>query len=188
MSIEEDHPTTSPITSTKEWKKSSGAEAAPITVPSGNVALVRNPGMKLFLKEGMIPNSLLTIVQTSIDANQGKTMANVQQDLKANATPEQMQDILKLMDAVTIYCVVEPKVAPVPLVGEERDEDILYVDEVDLEDKMFIMQYAVGGTKDLERFRVELASVVEPTGQGEIVARASKRVTGVAPTRRTGKR
>jgi hypothetical protein len=37
----------------------------------------------------------------------------------------------------------------------ERDPDLLYVDEVDIEDRIFIMNYAVGGTRDLARFRRE---------------------------------
>lgn len=42
--------------------------------------------------------------------------------------------------------------------------DVLYVDEVDFMDRMFIFNYAVGGPKDLERFR---------DGQAEIVAAVS---------------
>lgn len=46
----------------------------------------------------------------------------------------------------------------------ERDNGLLYADEVDLQDRIFIMNYAVGGTRDLERFRSE---------HGESVARIS---------------
>lgn len=46
----------------------------------------------------------------------------------------------------------------------ERDPDLLYADEVSLEDRVFIMNYAVGGTRDLARFRSEY---------GESVARVS---------------
>lgn len=38
----------------------------------------------------------------------------------------------------------------------ERDSDTLYADQVSVEDKQFIFQFAVGGTADVERFREEL--------------------------------
>lgn len=38
---------------------------------------------------------------------------------------------------------------------EDRDPDFLYCAEIDFMDKMYIFQYAVGGTRDLERFRQE---------------------------------
>jgi hypothetical protein len=37
----------------------------------------------------------------------------------------------------------------------ERDTELLYADEVDLQDRVFIMNFAVGGTRDLARFRRE---------------------------------
>lgn len=40
---------------------------------------------------------------------------------------------------------------------DERDPELLYVDEVSIEDRVFIMNFAVGGTRDLERFRGEHA-------------------------------
>ncbi len=46
----------------------------------------------------------------------------------------------------------------------QRDSDTLYADEVSLEDRVFVMNYAVGGTRDLERFRKQY---------GESVARVS---------------
>jgi len=41
-----------------------------------------------------------------------------------------------------------------------RKENVLYADQVDLEDKMFIMNVTVGGTRDYERFRKERESVM----------------------------
>lgn len=40
-------------------------------------------------------------------------------------------------------------------VEPERDPELLYADEVDLQDRVFIMNFAVGGTRDLARFRSE---------------------------------
>lgn len=43
---------------------------------------------------------------------------------------------------------------------EERNPDFLYAAEVDFNDKMFIFQYALGGSADLDRFREEFAESV----------------------------
>ena len=60
---------------------------------------------------------------------------------------------------------------------DARDEDTLYADEVDLNDKSFIFQFVLGGTADLERFRQELQADVEPVSDGEAVPRKAKRTT-----------
>jgi hypothetical protein len=40
-------------------------------------------------------------------------------------------------------------------ISDDRDADTMYADEVDFNDKVFIFNFAVGGTRDLERFRSE---------------------------------
>lgn len=40
----------------------------------------------------------------------------------------------------------------------ERKPGVLYADRVDMEDKLFIMQFTLGGTRDLERFRQQQRS------------------------------
>jgi len=44
---------------------------------------------------------------------------------------------------------------------DDRSPEFLYCSEVDFEDKMFIFQYAVGGTRDLERFRQEYSESLD---------------------------
>ncbi len=85
-------------------------------------------------------------------------------------TPDRMMEIMDTMDAVIIHMVVEPKIYPVPDNEENRDEDLLYIDEVNEEDKTFIWQYAVGGTRDVEKFRQGLQEYMEPMEQEQDVA------------------
>lgn len=139
-------------TSVQQWKKA--AQGVPLEVPSGNTALVRNVGMQVFLQKGLVPNSLMPIVR--------KAMSGKDPEIKLDEITEgQLQDMLALFDAVVVHCVVQPAVAPLPAEGEERADDVLYVDEVDFDDKQFIFQWVVGGTKDLEKFRAEQAASVE---------------------------
>jgi len=44
---------------------------------------------------------------------------------------------------------------------EDRDPDFLYTAEIDFTDKMFIFQFALGGSADLERFREGLQQSME---------------------------
>jgi hypothetical protein len=52
---------------------------------------------------------------------------------------------------------------------DERDEEVLYADQVDMADKMFIFQWCLGGTRDLEKFRREQGATVGSLSVGEDV-------------------
>ena len=152
------NPTTNPgapqVTSAQAWKKAA-SEGTPLTVPSNNTCLVRTPGMEVFVRKGLIPNSLMPIVQEAM------AKGKAPKSLDMPADPKMLDEMMDLMDAVTIYCVLEPKVSPTPAEGAIRDEETLYVDEVDFNDKLFIFQFAVGGTSDLEKFREGLGEHLE---------------------------
>lgn len=146
-------PTNSVPTSAKEWKKNANS-GGPLVVPSGNTAMVRNPGMQVFLAEGLVPNSLMGPIQAALNTGKAPTIQSY-----GDITSDMMADMLKMTDAVCVYCVIEPKLtsnrdaAGNIIDVDDRDEELLYVDEVSIEDKMFIFQWAVGGTRDLESFR-----------------------------------
>lgn len=151
------------VTTASAWKQKT-AGGTPLVVPSGNTCLVQASGLQVFLREGLIPNSLMPIISEAM--RKGRAPQNSDFDLENN--PEMLDQILDLMDSVTMYCVIEPKIEPAPRDEEgalipfsERDPETLYVDEVDFQDKTFIFQYAVGGTADLEKFRQELGEHVE---------------------------
>lgn len=138
-------------TSAKAWKsQSAGVE---LQVPSGNVALVKSPkGMQHWLTSGQIPNSLMPLVRKAIS---GKTKGiDVEAQLQElEDDPQAIVAMAEFMDRVVCDMVIQPRVHLVPENEEDRDPDLLYVDEVDMEDKAFIMNYAMGGSRDLERFR-----------------------------------
>lgn len=101
------------VTSASSWKKQS-VEGTLITVPSGNTALVRAPGMQVFLTEGVIPNGLMSLVQEAMVSGQAPKGLDESEFLK---DPAKLQQIIDLADAVTVYCCIDPKVQPAP-----RDE------------------------------------------------------------------
>lgn len=148
----------SPVSS---WKR----EKSPVlTLPSGNRVKVFNPGMKTFLVNGTMPNSLMSLAEGALQKGQPlgeNEMENLLND------PKKIADMLQFVDKLTMAVVVEPKVHPTPEEGADRSDDVLYVDDMDDEDKLFIFQWATGGTTDLEQFRDELAGTlasVQPGG------------------------
>lgn len=156
-------PTPAQVTPISAWKKS--AAGVPMTLPSGNVAIVRNPGMQAFVTAGVIPNSLMPIVRDAIDKHKAPQLDEVIDN------PEMLRDITVFMDKVVMHCVTEPKIHEV-VPDNLREDDKLYVDEVNDDDKSFIFQFAVGGTSDLETFRLErakdlatVAGVPEPSSE-----------------------
>lgn len=148
-----------------------------LTVPSGQLCLVRRPGVTGLIKAGILDSldSLTGIVQTEhIDR-----VENEKKGLPA-VTPEQIKELqsnkqklleaLELMDKVLAYVVIQPAlflpylrdeedkayVEPLtPLPDDKRVPGRAYVDMVDIMDKVFVFQFVVGGVSDLERFREE---------------------------------
>jgi hypothetical protein len=126
--------------------------AGTFELPSGLFMKLRNPGgLKIFLSEGIIPNSLMSTVHNALD---GKKMDAEEMLNEAGGVDEsQIADMMALMDAMMVRCAIEPKVHPVPENEDDRDDELLYADELDDNDKMFVFQWVTGGTTDLERFR-----------------------------------
>jgi hypothetical protein len=145
-------------TTAREWKQKRGAD---LPVPSGNVALVRLLGPEVLMRKGSMPDSLLPIVEAAVREGKGmppQKMAELASD------PEKLDEILVLIDHVVVEAVIEPRVAPAPENEDDRRPDVLYVDEVEWEDKIFIFNFVVGGTRDLETFRKQQAAALASMG------------------------
>jgi hypothetical protein len=157
--------------SARSWKRNRGED---VSLPSGEVALIKRPGPAAILAQNILPDTLQPIVQQAVRTGRGLPPEKVNDIIN---TPEGLASVIDAMDRVMVTCVLEPKVAyhkrlrvdengavvkekgkevweVIP--EDERDTDtFIYTDEVEEADKMFIFNYAVGGTRDLERFRGE---------------------------------
>lgn len=170
-------------TAVKEWKKA----ATVLTLPSGNSIRVKNPGITELAHLGIIPNNLMAVIMDSVqkgaepDADQ--LMENVE-----------VTDMLDMMSNAICVIAVEPEIHPVPVWTEEdqaqelckleqvgkpaeqkKDLETLYIDEVDEEDKMFLWQWATGGTDDVEQFRQESGNMLASLSGQPAVAVPAKR-------------
>lgn len=137
------------------WKKT--ALAPLLELPSGNVIRIKKVGMQALLKAGLMPNSLMSFAQKAVGKGTGQPAEEMSQEDMAEimANPERIAEISDAIDSVTIFVAQEPRVFPLPDEGVERDEELLYIDEVEEEDKIFIFQAVTGGTTEVETFRAE---------------------------------
>jgi hypothetical protein len=124
-------------------------------MPSGNFMRIKKIGLQALVKTGKMPNALMGIAQKAVSKGDTGKIEGVGDDdlLELIQDEEKVQQIADFMDTVTILCAQEPKVHAVPDDGVERDPELLYVDEIEEEDKMFIFQVVTGGTTDVEEFR-----------------------------------
>lgn len=160
----------------KTWKRNVGED---LLLPSENVALVKRPGPAVLLGEGIVPDELMPIITDAV--NKGKGL-RPQQQKEILESANGLNMMIEMIDKVTALVVIEPKALyhKREILNEDgegtgkwevipehdRDsEEYIYTDEVDLDDKMFLFQYAVGGTRDHVRFREE-----SQRGMGDIQA------------------
>lgn len=183
-------------TSAKAWKANSARLEMDLDVPSGNTCYVRRLGLDTFLKRGMIPDSLTPIVEEAVRKGKGLP-PNIQRDMLKDE--KLVNEMFEMMDTVVCEAVLEPPVhfsrwckhchenfqtlaekdaqhndadhgyESVEIPTDDRDEDALYSDDVDFEDRSFIFQFVAGGSRDLQRFRKGTAEAVGGLSSGEDV-------------------
>lgn len=169
-------------TPAKQWKGKLNAAGTDLPLPSGNIARVRSLDPQAFLAQGMIPDPLSQMIRRSINSKKGLPPKELE---KIADDPEKITAALEMFDRVLVHVVLEPPVQMPPPCTEcseyanrpqhkemshdnyhayregARDGEVLYADEVDMGDKMFIFQWCLGGTRDLEKFRGEQAATLE---------------------------
>lgn len=162
--------------------------------PSGQLCQVRLPGIQPLIAAGVLESAdtLTALVDSKhIKRVQGKaTPAKNHIDLGKGQTgeldteslmkdPASLQKVFDLVDRVCEHMIVQPavkravrkvtergKVTEVGIPMDDRLEGIVYTDQIDMVDRMFILNYAIGGDSDVEAFRKQL-----PEGLGGLAAK-----------------
>lgn len=129
-------------------------------------------------------DDLTAIAAQKMTEVDGRTVATPEAVEAVMADPRKLMAGLEMVDRLVEAVVVEPKVVwPVHrdedgnpkknrdgswmmLGPDERDDDVLYTDDVDLEDRMYILTWAVGGIKDVAQFRGEYKGLLESVEDG----------------------
>lgn len=133
-----------------DFKKS---KYAVVMLPSGIAIQAKRISLSALFQEGEIPNALVPMVQDQLDKNTKKGKAPRP---KQTATKEDARDMGEFLDQVACMTFVEPPLHPAPKPGEKRDDSILYADDVSITDKMFLMNWAFGGSPIPEKFLQQL--------------------------------
>lgn len=194
--------TTATPTPATEWKGAEVFAGYDLELPSSNVARVKRLSPTDFLKEGTIPDPLTDVIRKAIHLKKGLNPKDLE---VISDDPTKLAAALEMLDRTLCKVVVQPVVQMPPpcdqpvedgVCGEYANEDIhktptrnghhaynegvresgvLYADVVDLQDKMFIFQWALGGTQDLKSFREEHARSVESLQDSKVVPGKAKR-------------
>lgn len=155
------------------WGEASGiGGASDVRCPSGQLALVKRPGVQGLIEAGVLHDvdSLTGLVDQK---HLKRVKGGAQPEINAQSLmkdPEQLERVVSVVDKVLVYVVVKPKLhltyeenehgTRKPIEVGDRKKGLVYTDQVELDDKMFIFNYAVGGTRSLERFRKLSADAV----------------------------
>jgi hypothetical protein len=185
-----------PLTPTpaSAWKNKVILDGHDLELPSDNVARVKQIAPTAFITSGLIPDPLTAIVRKAIHEKKGLRPEEVN---KIAEDPDLLISALEMFDRVLADVMVEPTVEMPPPCDVEvegvrcdlyanqpvhqnpsqsgkhryregpRNPNVLYADQVDMEDKIFIFNWALGGTKQLETFRAELDVSLESLAHGE---------------------
>ena len=172
------------VTSASAWKSKSGRAGVEtdLELPSGNVCRVRRVDMPTLLASGAFPDSLMAMVSDKIDTATGKKDSPKEMDQdevkSIIADKEKMTALFESIDRLVPIVVVQPRVQNHNLISEDNkvvrplteverqaieeefEGDVIFTDDVELEDKMFIFQFVTGGKREVETFRAELESAV----------------------------
>jgi hypothetical protein len=163
------------------WSQGPAADGAQdFTVPSGQTCLVRRPGVERLLREGVLfeSDTLTTMVHENIERiESGKPEQEV--DIESLLSdPKKFGELMETTDRIVEACVLKPTVRRELNDPTNREEGIVYTDDISMEDKFAILEFALGGSRDLAGFRGGSAEAV-----GGVPARQGTR----RPTKRTAR-
>lgn len=136
-----------------------GSGGEDLRMPSGQLAHVRKPGVQGLINAGVLHSldSLSGIVDGVVKKAEGKVTAEDVDVQALLADPSKLEAMIHVIDRVVCHVVLKPTVHMTPNDVTRRKPGVIYADMIDFEDKMFIFNFAVGGTREVARFREESA-------------------------------
>lgn len=139
-----------------------------LELPSGQVVLAQRPGPEGLMAAGLLDD--LDMLATILP----KVMGGASAAKKFDATsvmknPKMMGEAIKLMNRVVVHVVIKPELTPEPDDPTQKVKGNIYPSSVGQDDKMFIFNWATGGTRDLATFRSQLTESVASVDAGSDV-------------------
>jgi hypothetical protein len=165
-----------PSTNKNKYGKGWGGDQAfeDLECPSGTYCQIRKPNPQQLISLGLIDN--LDALSGLVDKKHIKRVKGTKIPTVSTAgaeklmeNPKAIMDVLAVADKVIEYMVVQPTIKrPVFHTGQldskgkpieeilpfnDRESDVIYTDQLDMIDKIWIFQYCAGGSGDLAQFR-----------------------------------
>lgn len=148
-----------------------------LDLPSGLTVVARRASLQSFLKKGDVANPLMPLIEESLkkgkEVDPAKLMSKDGSDEGVDV--DKVNEMFELVNEVCMGSVVTPELHPELKDGEVEDPEIVYISDVDEEDRMFIFQWAIGGTTDLATFRAEAQAGLDALAEGKDAPRTAKR-------------
>lgn len=143
-----------------------------VTCPSGQRAQILRPGVAGLMEADILHNldGLTAMVEKHVNKARGKKPSDRKRkgskpsdDIDVDGLmkdTEALKDIMTVVNQAMVAFIVQPKVHPDPEDISDREDGKIYTAMIDLNDRLFLFNYMVGGSKDLTSFREGLAEAV----------------------------
>ena len=126
-----------------------GSKYYDFTAPSGQTCQ-----MQKLVPEDLVGTDIIDkITRLPAFAEENIRKAEGQPPMVALSDKQSLEEVLVVLDELLPLVVVQPKLWPEPKSGEEREPGRVYVRDVDLVDRIAIMNRAVGGVAKMDNFR-----------------------------------
>lgn len=171
-----------------------------LVCPSGQICLVQPLSIVGLVEKGILTNvdELTALVNDRVisPARKGVPIKDLkEEDVDIDALmedPESIDRIMAVVDRALVVAVLQPQLHLPPkktdenghLIlddnGKEQDDDEareegrVYTDTIDIQDKMFIFQFVLGGTKAWTTFRDSTTKLMGDLHNGKAVAALAK--------------
>src|SRR3982750_2595682 len=100
------------ISTAAEWKKKSAQTELPL--PSGEVCLVKRPGLPQLIAANVMPDMLSGIAEKAVEAGRGGMSISPEESAAmvgdVMSKKGGIQEMLESFARITAFCVVQPKV------------------------------------------------------------------------------
>ena len=140
-----------------------GSAYEDLSLPSGQLCLARRVGIQGLLEAGIIHDidPLMGLVSQHEDRMQGKPAKSEEDTIMELLKDEgKTASLFHMLDRIVCHVVVKPHVEMTPNDITRRKDGVVYTDMVDMGDKMFIMQWAMGGAQAVAGFRDKYQELV----------------------------
>lgn len=160
-----------------------------LTLPSGQTADCVRLGMQGMVEAGILndADTLTGMVDQQhvrkVRGAKGRPDGEAIDAASLMKDPESMKRIILLVDRAVPHIVMKPVVrlhledlpdGGTKLIPVEKRKTDVYTDQIGFEDKMFLFNWAVGGSPDVDRFLVESGNAVGSVAVEPGVSRPAK--------------